>query len=119
VTVKTGTLIDATVIASASHQDGEAGWAAHRTRKAVHGFKAHDRRRRRLPRLSRSYPSRPAMFMTVARAMVRCRMILDPSTQTAPTEAVPLPPRCRPKEGFLMSFRPAYGDAKATGRCKS
>jgi len=41
VTVKTGTLIDATVIASASHQDGEAGWAAHRTRKAVHGFKAH------------------------------------------------------------------------------
>jgi len=41
VTVKTGTLIDATVIASASHQDGEADWAAHRTRKAVHGFKAH------------------------------------------------------------------------------
>ena len=40
-TVKTGTLIDATVIASASHQDGEAGWAARRTRKAVHGFKAH------------------------------------------------------------------------------
>ena len=38
VTVKTGTLIDATVIASASHQDGEADWAAHRTRKAVHGF---------------------------------------------------------------------------------
>jgi transposase, IS5 family len=41
VTVKTGTLIDATVIASASHQDDEAKWAAHRTRKAVHGFKAH------------------------------------------------------------------------------
>ena len=41
VTVKTSTLIDAAVIASASHQDGAAGWAAHRTRKAVHGFKAH------------------------------------------------------------------------------
>ena len=41
VTVKTGTLIDATVIASASHQDGDAKWSAHRTRKAVHGFKAH------------------------------------------------------------------------------
>jgi transposase, IS5 family len=41
VTVKTGTLIDATVIASASHQDDDAKWAAHRTRKAVHGFKAH------------------------------------------------------------------------------
>jgi IS5 family transposase len=41
VTVKTGTLVDATVIASASHLDGEAAWAGHRRRKAVHGFKAH------------------------------------------------------------------------------
>jgi transposase, IS5 family len=41
VTIKTGTLIDATVIASASHQDSDAKWSAHRTRKAVHGFKAH------------------------------------------------------------------------------
>jgi transposase, IS5 family len=41
VTVKTGTLVDATVIASASHGDSDAGWAAHRKRKAVHGFKAH------------------------------------------------------------------------------
>ena len=40
-TIKTGTIVDATVIASASHRDGEANWAAHRTRKAVHGFKAH------------------------------------------------------------------------------
>ena len=41
VTVKIGTLVDATVIASASHQDGEAAWAGHRRRKAVHGYKAH------------------------------------------------------------------------------
>jgi IS5 family transposase len=41
VTVKTGTLVDATVIASASHKDDEAAWAGHRRRKAVHGFKAH------------------------------------------------------------------------------
>ena len=41
VTVKTGTLIDATVIASASHQDGEAAWVGHQRRKAIHGFKAH------------------------------------------------------------------------------
>jgi transposase, IS5 family len=40
-TVKTGTLVDATVIASASEGDGEAGWSNHRTRKAVHGYKAH------------------------------------------------------------------------------
>lgn len=41
VRVKSGTLVDATVIASASHRDGEAAWAGHRRRKAVHGFKAH------------------------------------------------------------------------------
>ncbi len=41
VTVKTGTLVDATVIASASHADTEAAWAKHRRRKAIHGFKAH------------------------------------------------------------------------------
>lgn len=41
ITVKTGTLVDATVIASASHNDGEAAWSKHRRRKAIHGFKAH------------------------------------------------------------------------------
>ncbi|MPR13624.1 IS5 family transposase [Microvirga tunisiensis] len=41
ITVKTGTLVDATVIASASHRDHEAAWAGHKRRKAIHGFKAH------------------------------------------------------------------------------
>ena len=41
VAVKTGTLIDATVIGSASHRDTEAAWAGHRRRQAVHGYKAH------------------------------------------------------------------------------
>jgi transposase, IS5 family len=41
VTVKTGTLIDATVIGSASEDDAEAGWSGHRSRKAIHGYKAH------------------------------------------------------------------------------
>ena len=40
--VKTGTLIDATVIASASlSKDEEARWAGHRRRRPVHGYKAH------------------------------------------------------------------------------
>lgn len=39
--VKTGTLVDATVIAAASKSDGEAAWARHRSRKAVHSYKAH------------------------------------------------------------------------------
>jgi len=42
VMVKTGTLIDATVIASASKEkDEEARWVKHRRRPAVHGYKAH------------------------------------------------------------------------------
>ena len=39
--VKTGTLVDATIIASASDEDGEARWVKHKGRAAVHGFKAH------------------------------------------------------------------------------
>jgi len=41
VVVKTGTLIDATVLPSASKGDGEACWVGHRRKKPVHGYKAH------------------------------------------------------------------------------
>lgn len=41
VVVRTGTLIDATVIASASLKDEQAKWVGHRRRKPVHGYKAH------------------------------------------------------------------------------
>lgn len=41
ITIKTGTIIDATIIASASKDDGEARWVKHKNKKAVHGFKAH------------------------------------------------------------------------------
>lgn len=42
VIVKTGTLVDATIIASASiTKDEEARWVGHRRKAAVHGYKAH------------------------------------------------------------------------------
>jgi IS5 family transposase len=41
VRVKTGTIVDATIIASASEDDDDARWVKHRSRPAVHGFKAH------------------------------------------------------------------------------
>lgn len=41
ITVKTGTLVDATIIASASQGDDEVHWVKHKKRPAVHGFKAH------------------------------------------------------------------------------
>ena len=39
--VRKGTLIDATVIGSASKGDKEAAWVKHRTRAPAHGYKAH------------------------------------------------------------------------------
>ena len=39
--VKTGTLVDATIIASASKEDGEGHWVKHKGKPAVHGYKAH------------------------------------------------------------------------------
>ncbi|WP_228259565.1 IS5 family transposase [Siculibacillus lacustris] len=39
--VKTGTLVDTTIIASASKGDEEARWVKHKREPAVHGFKAH------------------------------------------------------------------------------
>lgn len=39
--VKTGTIVDATIIASASKGDEEGRWVKHKGKKAVHGFKAH------------------------------------------------------------------------------
>lgn len=41
VRVKTGTLVDATIITSASEQDDDGRWVKHRGKKAVHGFKGH------------------------------------------------------------------------------
>lgn len=41
VTLRKGTLIDATVIGSASKGDKEAAWVKHRTRTPAHGYKAH------------------------------------------------------------------------------
>lgn len=41
ITVKKGTLVDATIIASASKSDGDARWVKHKGKPAMHGFKAH------------------------------------------------------------------------------
>lgn len=41
ITVKTGTLVDATIIASASEDDGDGRWVKYKGKPAVHGFKAH------------------------------------------------------------------------------
>jgi transposase, IS5 family len=45
ITARTGTLVEATVITSASTGDGEACWVKHRNRGAVHGIRGACRRR--------------------------------------------------------------------------
>ena len=39
--VKMGTLVDATIVASASQEHGEGRWVKHWRRPVVHGFKAY------------------------------------------------------------------------------
>ena len=41
VTIKTGTRVDATIIASASEGDDAACWVKHKGKPTAHGFKAH------------------------------------------------------------------------------
>ncbi len=41
ISVKTGTLVDATIIAAAREGDADARWVKHKGRRAMHGFKAH------------------------------------------------------------------------------
>ena len=41
IAVKTGTLVDATIIASSRKDDGDARWVKHKGKPAVYGFKAH------------------------------------------------------------------------------
>lgn len=41
VTVKTGTLVDATILPSASEGDADARWVKHKGKPAVHGYKTH------------------------------------------------------------------------------
>ena len=41
ITIKTGTIVDATIIQSASEGDADAKWSGHRSRRAIHSYKAH------------------------------------------------------------------------------
>jgi transposase, IS5 family len=115
VTVKTRTLVDATVIASASHRDGEAQWAAHRKRKAVHGFKAHvgaDADTAIVEEISIT----PANVHDGRAGAARCQTILAPYLPTAPTGATRSPARFKPGADLLVLFRRACGGATVMTR---
>ncbi len=87
--VKTGTLVDATVAGSASEGAGDARWPGHRSRKAIHGYKAHvgapyHARSGPIRRWWKKSRSRQATLMTAATARSRCRTIQVTPLPTAP-----------------------------------
>jgi IS5 family transposase len=83
VVIRTGTLVDATLIPSASiRHDHEARWAGHRRRKPTHGYKAHvaevRRVRARIEKIfgttKRSYGLRRMRWLGLAKAGLQVRL---------------------------------------------
>jgi IS5 family transposase len=86
ITVKTGTLVDATIIASASETDEDGRWVKHKGRAAVHGFKAHVGADASTA-LVEQVAVTPANPTTVAPDRMLCLRILARCLPTAPIEA--------------------------------
>jgi IS5 family transposase len=87
VTVKTGTLVDATIIASASEDDDDARWVKH---KGSALFMASKPMLVPIPtqRWSRKYRSPLPISMMVKQALMRCLTTLAKSLPTVPTAAI-------------------------------
>ena len=88
--MRTGTLVDATLIASASiGHDGEARWAGHRRRKPVHGDTAHVATDQEA-RLIRGVEVTPANVHDAAELEAVLPLSRAGSTATAPLRAAGL-----------------------------
>ena len=117
VTVKTGTLVDATVVGSASQGDEEARWSGHRSRGAVHGYKSLPRARSGAhvgadadtALVEKVSPSRRATRTAVATARPRFPTIPARSTPTAPIAAGSSRRPSRRRVAHLAWRRPASG----------
>lgn len=87
VAVKTGTLVDATIIASASEGDDDARWVKHKGKRAVHGFKAHvgaDADTALVEEVSSHLP----ISTRAKQVRTRCPIILVRCLPTAPIAAI-------------------------------
>ena len=116
ITVKTGTLVDATVIASASHEDGEAAWSKHRRRRAVFGFKAHVGADAETA-LVEEVAVTPATSTMAGPALRRSRTIPATSMLIARIAARSSDPLWWRAVDGLRSYRQAPGGVPATTRC--
>ena len=101
--VKAGTLVDATIIASASDDDADGRWVKHKGKAAVHGFKAHVGADATTA-LSRSFPSRRPMSTTDAPGRTHCPTIPERCSPTAPIAAPISAVRFGPRAEHHASF---------------
>jgi IS5 family transposase len=138
VMVRTGTLVDATLLPSASiRHDGEARWAGHRRRKPVHGYKAHVATDEGAG-LVRSVEVTTANIHDAPSWSGCCRQSQAMSMATAPSPAAPPsgslsaavadPARCGPASGAAARRRspgsrrttpPCGGSAAGSRRCSA
>jgi len=116
VKVKTGTLVDATVIASASRQDSEAaGLDTEAARRSTASRRMWAPTPRQLS--SKNSQSHLATFMTVVLDIAPCRTIPVTSTPIAATAVRSSPQRCWPRVVPRRSCRPGLGGGQVTIRC--
>ena len=106
--VKTGTLVDATIIASASEEDGEARWVKPKGRTAIHGFKAHVGADANTALVEEGAVTRPTS-MTARPAPMLCRTNRARCSPTALIGARLSERRCAPREARCASPSPACG----------
>lgn len=115
--VKTGTLVDATIIASASKSDSDAHWVKHRGKPAVHGFKAHVGADADTA-LVEEVAITPAS-MTARPVLRRCRTILVRFSPTAPIGGVFFTTPCKPREARRALWPQACGAATRPKRWRA
>jgi hypothetical protein len=105
-----GTIVDATIIASASKSDEEARWVKHKRKPAVHGFKAHvgaDAETALVEEIAITL--RTSMMARQAEKL--SRMIPVKSSPTAPIGEKPFGRPSAPRAARRASWRRKFGDA--------
>ena len=110
VRVKMGTIVDATIIASASKSDEEARWVKHKRKPAVHGFKAHVGADAETASWRKS-PSPLRTSMMARQAEKLSRIIPVKSSPTAPIGEKPFGRPSAPRAVRRASWRRKFGDA--------
>jgi len=118
ITVKTGTLVDATIIASPSEEDGDARWVKHKGKRAVHGFKAHVGADADTA-IVEEIAAPPPISTTAGQAPMRFPTIPARSSPTAPIAATTSATPSAPRVVSRASSRPVCGAVTKPRRYKS